>query len=167
MWCKHTNYEQATRAPLLIVDPRMERQARKVTKPAEFLDIAPTLAQLAGLAVPDFFEGESLLPLMRDADAPFKPFAVSQFPRSFHAPNNLMGYAFRNERYRLILWLELAYKSGDREGELVATELYDYETDPLETRNLAEDPDQSELTDRLTAQARAFAAKEMNLTFSN
>jgi arylsulfatase A-like enzyme len=166
MWCKHTNYEQAARAPLMIVDPRIGNPASKVTRATEFVDISPTLAELAGLPERDTDEGASLVPLMKDADAPFKGFAVSQFARSKGAANNLMGYAFRNERYRLILWIEMAFKSGERSGPLVDTELYDYETDPLETRNLAVLPENRELLDSLLAGARAFAAEHMAISWA-
>lgn len=165
MWCKHTNYEQATRSPLVIVDPRIVRPVGKVRKATGFLDFSPTLVELAGLPVPEAFEGRSLVPFMKDPDAPFKPFAVSQFARSHGGPNNLMGYAFRNKRYRLITWLELDFKAGKRAGQLVATELYDYLTDPFETRNLAADPDSTALRDSLLREARTFAKSEFNLTF--
>ncbi len=166
MWCKHTNYEQAARAPLIIMDPRTRAKGVQVTQATEFLDIAPTLVELAGL--PDFepFQGMSLAGLMEDPSADFKPFAVSQFSRSHGGNNNLMGYAFRNERYRLILWIEMAYKKGERNGDVVATELYDYETDPLETINLANSPEHDKLIQRLTKQAAGFAAEHMEISWN-
>ena len=39
----------------------------------------------------------------------------------------------------------MQYKNGERKGRLIATELYDYETDPLETINLATNSDYSEI----------------------
>jgi iduronate 2-sulfatase len=166
MWCKHTNYEQATRSPLLILDPRKDHQEATVTRATEFVDIFPSLVDLAGLEKPDFLEGASLVPLMEKKDVDFKPFAMSQFARSLNAPNNLMGYAFRNERYRLILWIELDYKAGDREGELVRTELYDYQEDPLETANLAESPAHASLHKDLLEAASSFARENLGLTWT-
>ena len=166
MWCKHTNYEQATRSPLLIVDPRMDYQTRETMKPVEFLDMAPTLAELAGLPVLESFEGVSLVPLLECPDSTIKRFAVSQFPRSKGAPNNLMGYAFRDEQHRLILWLEMDYKGGQRQGKLVDTELYDYALDPLETRNLAVDPEQAGLLGEMMQAAAAFADEHMSISWN-
>ncbi|MEX0331887.1 MAG: sulfatase [Puniceicoccaceae bacterium] len=165
MWCKHTNYEQATRSPLLIVDPRMAYQTRTTMKPVEFLDMAPTLAELAGLPVPEAFEGRSLVPLLECPDSNIKPFAVSQFARSQGAPNNLMGYAFRDEQHRLILWLKMDYKGGQRQGKLIDKELYDYAEDPLETRNLAVDPEHSDLLSEMMDAAAAFAAEQMTISW--
>ena len=165
MWCKHTNYEQAARVPLIVVDPRIRKPGNRVTQPVEFLDMAPTLAELAGLPALAAFEGMSMAPLLKDPSAGFKPFAVSQFARSHGAPNNLMGYAFRNERYRLILWIEMDFKGGERSGPVVATELYDYQTDPLETVNLAANPEHGELVKALTNEAAEFAARHMDISW--
>jgi len=166
MWCKHTNYEQAARAPLIIMDPRSMKKGVRVTQATEFLDIAPTLVELAGLPEFKAFQGVSLTGLMKDPSARFKPFAVSQFARSHGGDNNLMGYAFRNERYRLILWIEMAFKEGQRNGDVVATELYDYKNDPLETINLAISPDHGKLLNNLLDEAAGFAAQHMDISWN-
>ncbi len=166
MWCKHTNYEQATRAPLIIYDPRQETPGTRVKKATEFLDIAPTLVDLAGLPAFDDFQGSSLKGLMKDPKSEFKSFAISQFARSHGGANNLMGYAFRNQRYRLIIWIEMDFKNGDRQGNVVATELYDYTKDPLETINLATVPEQQKLLNRLLKQASRFAGEHMEISWN-
>jgi arylsulfatase A-like enzyme len=167
MWCKHTNYEQAARVPLIILDPRKGSQGNCVTTAVEFLDMAPTLADLAGLEPFQDFQGMSLNPLMENPDAPFKKFAISQFARSHEGPNDTMGYAFRNERYRLILWIKMDYKAGERCGRVVARELYDYESDPLETINLAKSPEHADLMNTLIEQAADFADQHMEISWKN
>ncbi|MEM8874134.1 MAG: sulfatase [Planctomycetota bacterium] len=141
MWCKHTNYEQATRSPLIIVDPRIAEPVAVNASPVEFVDVYPTLLDLAEIEPPHEMHGASLVPIMSgDADR-VKDVAVSQYPRG-GGSNSMMGYAYRTDRYRLIQWrLQNAKHEGETDGPVVATELYDYETDPLETRNLATDPD--------------------------
>jgi arylsulfatase A-like enzyme len=166
MWCKHTNYEQATRVPMIIVDPRMKKQAEKVATAVEFVDITPTLTELAGLPPKEDAEGESLTALLSNADASFKEFAVSQFARSYQGPNDSMGYAFRNERYRLILWIQMAYKDGERSGPLVATELYDYKKDPLETQDLSELPEYAELHERLLGSVKNFSQEYLTINWN-
>lgn len=167
MWCKHTNYEQATRVPMIIVDPRMKKQADKVTTAVEFVDITPTLVELAGLPQKADADGESLTALLSDAKAPFKEFAVSQFPRSHKGKNNTMGYAFRNERYRLILWIHMAYKEGERSGPLVATELYDYSKDPLETKDLSESPEYAVIHKALLDSVKSFSQEYLAISWNN
>ena len=81
MWCKHTNYELATRSRCSW--PRPEHEARAAQRPnalVEFVDIYPTLCELAGLALPKHLEGRSFMPLLTDPDQAWKTAAFSQFP---------------------------------------------------------------------------------------
>ena len=65
-----------------------------------------------------------------------------------------MGYAYRTDRHRLVRWREQDAKGADEtDGALVAVELYDYVDDPLETRNLADDPAYAEALASVTALA--------------
>ncbi len=148
MWCKHTNYEQSTRAPLIIVDPR-KMTGQKSDSPVEFVDIYPTLCELAGLPVPEVLEGISLIPVLNDPSASVKEVAISQFPRGIAKGVEAMGYSYRDKRYRYIEWVKKDYRAGETGGEIVAREFYDYEADPLETRNLIDDPAYAEAIERM------------------
>jgi len=64
LWCKHTNFEQAARTPLLIAAPGIN--PAKTTSPSEFIDIFPTLCELAGMKIPDHLDGKSLAPVMKN-----------------------------------------------------------------------------------------------------
>ena len=151
MFCKHTNYEQATRSPLLFVDFRQKNEAMQAKAPVEFVDIFPTLCELAGLAIPPELDGESLVPILEGSASSVKPFARSQFPRHI-GDGEAMGYAYRSERYRYIEWVKKDYYAGEKEGEVVATELYDYRKDPLEKRNLVDEADYAEVLAKFKAQ---------------
>lgn len=132
LWNKHTNFEQATRAPLLICDPSVNPS--KVSVPVEFTDIFPTLCQAASIPVPSGLDGVSLLPLMKgESVADFRPYASSQFPRV-----QKMGYTLRTNRYRYTVWVDWKNKKTDP-SIIAAQELYDYQSDPDETRNLVDD----------------------------
>ncbi|OIP11282.1 MAG: hypothetical protein AUK49_01315 [Betaproteobacteria bacterium CG2_30_68_42] len=54
----------SARVPLVIADPR-HRQPRKVSDVVRTVDVAPTLLELAGLAIPASMEGVSLAPSIR------------------------------------------------------------------------------------------------------
>ena len=128
IWTKHTNYEQANRIPLIFAGPGIS--PGKVTRqPAGSVDVFPTLAELAGLpspAVPQRIDGLSLGPVLKDPDQRVRD-------HTFHAyPKRTMGRAIRTERYRLVEWKKPGADPGSAEWEL-----YDYEADPLETKNLA------------------------------
>ncbi len=129
IWTKHTNYEQANRIPILMVAPGVTAAGSSTKQLTESVDIFPTLAELAGLPAPSGpqpIDGVSLLPVLKNPDARVRDHA-------FHAyPKQKMGRAIRTERYRMVQW--------QRAGEPTAAaeyELYDYQTDPNETRNLA------------------------------
>jgi arylsulfatase A-like enzyme len=154
LWCKHTNYEQATRSPLIIAPKAAGGEGRKSEAPVEFIDIYPTLCQLAGLPIPAELQGLSLVPIMEGTAAKVKDVAVTQYPRGQGA-EEMMGYAFRNGRYRYIEWVP----KGQPNAEPKATELYDYETDPLEKKNLADDPAHYVILKNMRAAARNFHAK--------
>ncbi|WP_207784564.1 sulfatase [Marinifilum breve] len=137
MWCKHTNYEQSTRSPLIISYGSKFKGSN--ASPTEFVDIFPSLCDLSGVNTPAKLDGTSLLPIMSGEKEKVKDVAVSQF----HRNGNLMGYAFRNERYRYVVWFKSKFKQEEigpfGEDMIVAKELYDYKKDPLETRNLIDD----------------------------
>lgn len=157
MWCKHTNYEQATRSPLIIVAPGVGQVGTKSHAPVEFVDVYPTLLDLASIEPAGDLHGVTLRPIMEDPSAFVKDFAVSQYPRG-GGKNAMMGYAFRSDRYRLVQWLKVGSRVGDINAPLVDSELYDYEADPLETRNLIDDPAYAEVRADMEAKAEAYRA---------
>jgi arylsulfatase A-like enzyme len=136
-WGKVTNYEDATRAPLLIAAPG-HRKGVEVRAVTELLDVYPTLCDLAGLAPPAHGEGKSLLPLIRGEKESVHEAAISQM-----APNaskeGVVGWALRTSRYRYIEWrrANLTTDPPSISEHVEALELYDYQTDPFETENLA------------------------------
>ena len=147
-WCKHSNTENDTNAPLIISAPGLNRPGVSTRALVEFVDIYPTLCELAALPLPAHLEGDSLVPLLRAPDRTFKQAAFSQYPRSTgKAGRSLMGYSMRTDRYRFTVWV-------DRQDHSVidAIELYDHATDPAENRNIAADPTNNELVARLMKQ---------------
>ena len=123
-WCKHTNFEMDTNAPLIISVPWMEK-GLKTNSLAEFVDIYPTLCELAGFDMPDHLEGQSLLPILQNPDAEVNKVAISQYPRGkslgYDRKNEIMGYSIRTGNYRFTRWQK--YENPD---EIVAMELYDH-----------------------------------------
>jgi iduronate 2-sulfatase len=105
MFCKHTNFEQAARAPLIIAGPHTKGKGQKSLSPVEFVDIFPTLCDLAGLAKPAQLEGASLMPILNDPTASVKKVAISQYPRNADG-KPLMGYSYRSKRYRYTVWVQ-------------------------------------------------------------
>lgn len=144
-WCKQTNYEIDTRAPLMIRMPGARANGKPCNALVEFVDLYPTLCELAALPVPTGLAGKSLVPLLTGAATTVKDAAFSQFPRK-HEGHDYMGYAMRTERYRYIEWLDAV------SGKVVAQELYDHQTDPGESENRAVRPENAAVLAQLSVQ---------------
>jgi len=148
LWCKHSCYETSLHAPLIISVPGMKeikkgRAARQLT---EFIDIYPTLCELAGVRIPDHVEGKSLLPVLLNPEAVHKPFAISRFGE---------GDTIRTHRYRYSLY-------RDRNGKVIGRMLYDHKVDPAENKNIAVNPEHALLVKRLETQLLANMGKIEN-----
>ncbi|MFK5924723.1 MAG: sulfatase [Verrucomicrobiota bacterium] len=140
IWGKATNFELSAHAPLIVSDPRMKAAGRKTPALVEFVDIYPTLCELADLPLPDFLEGTSFAPLLDKPTQEWKSAAFSQYPNQSH-----MGRSIRTDRYRFTRWT----KAG--KPEMVGgLELYDHKTDPQENVNIANLPENAELVKKLT-----------------
>ena len=151
LWCKHTNFEQATRSPLIIVDPSLSG-AKKTVSPSEFVDLFPTLCELAGVPVPGNLDGTSLVPVLKDPKATVKEYAVSQWPRG-----KTMGYAIRDGRYRYVEWFTRLNSTQPYDSDKIeGRELYDYEKDPLETKNLVDDPEYKAVVKKMNQRMQDF-----------
>jgi iduronate 2-sulfatase len=134
-WCKHTNMEMDVNAPLIFSAPGMN-QGQSTQSLAEFVDIYPTLCDLAGLDKPSHLEGQSLLPIIQNPLAEVNKVAISQYPRGqslgYDQKSELMGYSIRTNRYRFTRWQK--YENPD---EVVALELYDHSALKTAEVNLA------------------------------
>lgn len=150
MWSKHTNYEQAARIPLIVCAPGFAVSGGRTGALAETVDVYPTLCQLAGLPAPSGLDGASFAAVLKDpAGAKTKEAIFHAFPRSPRGLGPLIGRAVRTERFRLVEW-----KKPGAAAETAILELYDYEVDPQETKNLA-----SEKTE-IVARLRGILAKQ-------
>ena len=130
MWCKHTNYEQAARIPLLVATPGGKGGTTEAL--VETVDLSPTLAELAGLPAQAGLDGKSFAAVFADPAAAHRDHVIHVYPRG-----QRLGRAIRTADLRLVAWQQ----RGKPEVQ-VEFELYDYAADPLESRNLvAERPD--------------------------
>ena len=121
-------HEESIRLPLVIYDPRLPKRQRgkKVSNIVLNADIAPTIAELAGVEIPSTMQGRSLLPLRAGRKIAWRSDFL--YEHRFTHPR-----IPKNEGVRAQRWKYTRYTSI----EPVYEELYDLKTDPLEERNLA------------------------------
>jgi iduronate 2-sulfatase len=127
LWCKHTNYEQATRIPVIVAAPGGKKN-RTSDALIETVDIFPTVAQLAGIPVPGDIDGRSFANVIADPSISGRDYVTHVYPRG-----QQIGRAIRDSRFRMVEW-----KVPDQPADSAQVELYDYQSDPLETVNLAD-----------------------------
>jgi iduronate 2-sulfatase len=121
------------------------------------VDVFPTLCELAGIKVPDYLQGTSMVPLLDDPDRAWKSAIFSQFhrrPIESIDGQRYMGYAIRTDRYHYIDWY-----FWDNENKVpldhVASELYDHKNDPKENVNIVSDPENVRLVEELRKKLKA------------
>ncbi|MCF8380587.1 MAG: sulfatase-like hydrolase/transferase [Bacteroidales bacterium] len=132
-WGKHTNFEYATRSPLLIKAPGMLK-GKIIESPSEHLDIYPTLVDLAGFPIPDTLDGNSLVKILDGSTDKIKEFAVSQFTRG-----GKQGFSLRSDYFQFVEW-----KNDDVVDHI---QLFDFVNDPYQTTNIFNTPKGAELAD--------------------
>jgi iduronate 2-sulfatase len=164
LWEKHTTFEQANRSPLIIAAPGMKPGTSKSL--SEHIDIFPTLCQLAGVSTPSILAGKSLVPVMQDKKAEVKDFAMSQYYRNLKAEEakklgykerKLWGYSMRTDKYRYVMWMnDFTSEQTFNADKIYAIELYDFEKDPMETINVADDKNYKTTAEELRKKMIAF-----------
>lgn len=140
LWQKGDLFEGSCRVPLIIAEPGNPNNGKSTNAVTEMLDLYPTVVDLCQAKSPKHVKGVSLVPVLRDVKHKGKESALTvSWSRAGSQHKELrgkkvLGYSIRTQRYRYTEW-------GDRKYGI---ELYDYQTDPMEYTNLANDPNHAE-----------------------
>jgi uncharacterized sulfatase len=134
-------YEETTRIPFIVRWPGQSPAGTTCPWPASHIDVVPTMLAAAGLGVPPFLEGQSMLPMIRDPQTRLQEMIFMEFNRYEVDHDGWGGFqpircAF-DGRFKLVLNL------------ISSDELYDLETDPQEMTNLIADPAAADRRDAL------------------
>jgi arylsulfatase A-like enzyme len=130
-WRKFSLWEEACRAPLMIIAPGVTTGGSRCGRTVDFVDVYPTLSELCGLPIGAHLDGESVVPLLKDPQASWSNPAITSHGR-------------RNDAVRTERWRYIRYEDG-------SDELYDHDKDPMEWTNLAGQAEFADVTKELAA----------------
>jgi iduronate 2-sulfatase len=143
MWCKHCNFEKVLHTPLILKAPGKTKNT-KTNALVEYVDIYPSLCELAGLAIPFHLQGKSFVPLAEDPKLPWKEEVYCRWVK---------GETVLTTSHTYTEWFD------DKTGEVTDRMLYDLKNDPEETVNISEKKRNRKLVEELSKKIRIHINK--------
>ncbi|WP_442509213.1 sulfatase family protein [Novipirellula sp. SH528] len=140
-------YEEGARAPLIIYDPRNPKSGtmRRTDSLSGNIDIAATILDVAGLDIPDVYDGKSLMPIVEDETVRVRDTLpiIQVFGQEATRCLSVI-----NGQYKYIYW----YYTDEEQGMQPTEELFQLTKDPLEMTNLAGNPEYQPMLEKMRAQ---------------
>lgn len=146
---KRTAFDWSMRVPMLIHAPGLVAPGQQVDRVVANIDIAPTLLDLAGVARPSHMQGMSMLPVLRDAKAPWRDSLLYEYYWEWSFPQTPTQFALRGERYKYV------FTHGTWDVDM----FFDLQADPQESRNLIDEPAHQKTIQAMRAQLFAELEK--------
>ena len=138
-WQKGTLWEEATHSMFMIKAPGVSKAGGVSERFVSLLDLYPTLAELCDLDAPDYLDGRSLVPLLKDPAAAWESTAISTLSKSSMDEPDRAYLSIRNELGRYI-----NYQDGQEE-------FYDKTKDPNEWHNQIDNPEYASVIEKMRA----------------
>lgn len=138
-WCKHSNFSVVNRSVCFVSAPDLNK-GKKVDEVIEFVDLYPTICDLAGVEKPAHLEGESFKTLISKGDSQWKNTAVVKWHN---------GISLMTPEYRYTEWFTMD------SGKSQASMLFKISDDPQENRNLAKDKKYDKIKEKLKKEMEA------------
>lgn len=135
---KEIPLEESARVPLMIFDPRIptEKQGNRTRELTCNIDFAPTILTLAGLPVPENMDGHSILPILADPGKGGHK-AITLFNGYV---GSFMSVVTKDEKYNF--WVEV-------KDDPAFEEMFDLKKDPYEKVNLALNPENAPMLEKM------------------
>jgi arylsulfatase len=144
---KYCLYEGSVRVPLIVSGPGVKGGQGPDSRPAELVDVLPTLLDVAGLEIPEVLSGFSLL-----SDYARLGSFAEMHGRGYEEYQRAPAVMWRNEKWKLLLHIPGLLGSVNGAYDLSKGELYSLADDPREMNNLYDDPACAEVRGRMTTE---------------
>jgi arylsulfatase A-like enzyme len=159
MWGEHAMFstkdnffEESLRVPLVIRDGRTPAP-RAASQMVLNIDIAPTLAQLAGVALPAPVDGKDLMPAVHGSTTPLRWSFLMEHEWSANYERVEQGFGAGGVGIRTNTWKYVEYRSGKRD-------LFNLMNDRYEMQNLGADPAYAGIRQQLATKLQALLPKD-------
>jgi len=143
---KRTMYEESIRVPLLVRYPRRIKPGTQIEHMVLNIDLAPSILELCQAPPLQKCHGLSWVPLLENRPVSWRTAWLYEYnyEKEFPYTPNVRGV--RTDQWKLI-----RYPHGDGAPDRHRAELYHLPTDPLEQRNLFDDPKYADRVRELSA----------------
>ena len=141
---KYCLYDASVRVPIIISGSALPKEFRSKedARPAELVDVYPTLLKAAGIEVPEKAAGINLLDKEQTREASFC---------ALHEREDEASFMVRTENHKLILcFARKEDASTYTKADITGGEFYDLKTDPKEWNDLYDDNNITELKSEMT-----------------
>ncbi|MEO1011489.1 MAG: sulfatase [Bacteroidota bacterium] len=119
LWTKMSCFQNALRSTLIIKSPDLEGGSPSESL-VSYVDIYPTISDIAGLELPDHLVGKSLTPILKDPVAEVNPHIFARWKN---------GETIKNDRFAYTQYY-------DKSGNIKSSMLFDHTNDPAENTNV-------------------------------
>jgi arylsulfatase A-like enzyme len=129
-------YIEDVNVPFFIMGPGIE-PGTTVSQLTANIDLAPTIAEIAGAKIADFVDGRSIMPLLKSPNTPVPDWRNALLIEAGYTNRDSRALIFRSIRTKEFLYVE--YVDG-------TVEFYDLIADPYEMNNIAPSLDTASLS---------------------
>lgn len=138
---KHTMWDPAIKAPFILSDGRESSGGDANNALVQFIDIAPTILELSGLAIPEEMQGKSLVPIIKEKKHVVNDFVFAEFlvDNKAMVTDGKWKYVFTTGQRDLGQGYSTGYGPSG-----ILHKLYNLAEDPDESTNLSQRPELSD-----------------------
>ncbi|MHC4323731.1 MAG: sulfatase family protein, partial [Planctomycetota bacterium] len=158
---KYCLFESSVRVPMIIAGTAVPRSRRGTVdhRPAELVDVLPTILKVAGIENNNSKPGRDLL----------GPVVKSATFCEFHNQPKISAYMWRNRDYKLILCMDKSsIEDGFGHAEIVRGELFDLSKDPQEWNNVYDDKKYTAIRQKMSSELikhlKVYAKRQPSMT---
>jgi arylsulfatase A-like enzyme len=148
LWCKHCNFEKVLHTPLILRAPGKQK-SMETNALVEYVDVYPSLCELAGLNMPFHLQGKSFVPLFENPQQTWKEEVFCRWVR---------GETVVTQNHTYTEWYD------NNSGEMTARMLYNLNDDPEETVNISEEAENKKLVEELSEKIEKHIDQRDKLT---